>query len=345
MTGKPKPVDPWPIQATFKPDSVRRHPGLSKETVDAIYDQVLGVPSSDRTPKGQFSKGNSGNPKGRPKRDAPSSAIPPSALAADSLSAIVLRQGARKVKAQTDQGEVELTLVEAAMTKIVREAVGGNTGHSRTFMQLVSRAETEEAKRKRELFRHWSAVKEQATQLYTQAQQGGEEPPLSVHPDDIELHTDGTVSIVGPTTAEEIAVMRYTHGMVDYHIVNIAYEKWVERRSIRLRRRRVEGCSYAELSFWDEQNDLPPRLKMTAEEVTKRLQSYAGFSGRTLHGFLREKARQHGLDVPQRESRVPLIIPTAILEFAKANKISVRRLLPMWLAANSKPAEGKLDEL
>ncbi len=362
---KAKPVDPWPIQATPRQQTAARSGGLSRELVDQIYHDVLGVVPVDpippvdlepstaqvppvqpagRSPQGRFSRGVSGNPKGRPKREQPIGATPPAELAAESLSAIALRQAARKIKAQSEQGEVELTLAEAAITKMVREALKGNTGHSRTMMQLIGRAEAEEAKRKREAFQHWAAVKEQAEQLYSQAEQAGEDPPLSVHPDDIALYADGTVTIVGPTNAEGIAVMRQKQNMVDYHVVNIAYSHWIEKRWIRRNRRRIDGIHYAELWFWDEQNDLPPRLKMTIEELEARLRTYRRYSGRMLHGFLRAKAEPHGQYVPPREMRMPFIIPNEVVDIAKANDIGARQLLPIWFEAARKKAHRQLEE-
>lgn len=354
-----KPVDPWPLQASPKPQRAFEN-GLSKEVVDAIYYQILGVVPSDpvspvkqvdpakpagRTTQGRFNRGVSGNPKGRPRRNEPRPLIPPAKIEADSVSAIALKHGARKVKAQTDQGEVELTLVEAAMTKMVREAVRGNTGHSRTFMQLVVRAEAEEAKRKRDLFLYWSAEKEKAQDLHLQAELAGEEPPLSVHPDDIELYADGTFAIVGPTNPEAIKAMRQTHSRVDCHVVNIAYAQWVKKRWIRIHRRPIDGILYAELAFRDEQNDLPPRLKMPIEELEMRLRSYARYSGRVLHGFLRAKAQPLGLDVPPRESRKPMIIPTQVVELVKERKIGRRQLLEIWQKVESKLADAQVDEL
>jgi hypothetical protein len=245
VSRKPKPADPFPIEPAREREPATRQRGLSRETVDDIYELVLGVDPGPRTPKGQFAKGSSGNPKGRPKRAEPVQAIPPTELAADSVSAIALRQAARKIKAQTDQGEVELTYVEAAVTKMIREAIKGNTGHSRTFLQIVGRAEAEEAKRKRELFAYWSTARERAARLYLEAELAGEEPPMSVHPDDIILSADGTVEIVGPTTAGGIEFMRHIHSRTDYHIVNIAYHRWLEKRFTRRRRQRIDGVLYA----------------------------------------------------------------------------------------------------
>jgi hypothetical protein len=339
MTRGTTPVDPYPDPPAPTPRRTAQQRGLSKDLVDEIYEKVLGVETGPRTPTGQFMKGSSGNPKGRPKRAEPDQITLPKQLPSESLGAIAMRQGARKIKAHTDQGEVELSFTEAVVTKMVREAVKGNTGHSRTFLQIVSRAEAEETKRKRELFSHWAAVKEQAALIYQQAELTGEEPALSVHPDDIKLSSDGTVEIVGPTTAEDIAAMRHTHSMVGFHIVNIAYQRWVERRFIRIRGRRIQGRLFAELDFLVRQELLPPRLRLTDDEIAERLKRYARFSGRDLHTLLRQRAAAHGQPVPPREMRVPIVVPQVLLELAKSNKLSLQDLLLVWSDAQSKLAQ------
>ncbi|MGI4876785.1 MAG: DUF5681 domain-containing protein [Janthinobacterium lividum] len=310
--------------------------GLTRETVDEIYDYVLSGGETRRTPKGQFTKGSSGNPRGRPKHEGISAITPPDRLEPESLSAIALRHGARKVKAQTEDGEVEITLKEATLTKMVREAIRGNTGHSRTFIQLLGRAEAEEAKRVREVFRHWSVVKEQAVQLHDQAEAAGDEPPLFVHPDDIKLQADGTVAIVGPTEPGDIAVMRYIHSKVEYHLANVAYCLWMERRWVRLRgARRTDGILYAKLDFWCEQKELPPRLQMSVEAVTERLRTYARISGRDLHALLRKEAALVELPVPPRDARVPIVVPQAALDLAEEKGVSTSQLLTSWININA----------
>jgi hypothetical protein len=187
--------------------------------------------------------------------------------------------------------------------------------------------------------------KAKAQELHSQAEQAGEEPPLSVHPDDIQLYADGSVEIVGPTHPDAIRAMRDLHRRVDFHVVNIAYAKWVEKRWIRTHGRPTDGCLYAELSFLDEQAELPSRLRMPDEEVEARLRRYSRYSGRVLHGFLRAKAYELGLGVPPREARTPLILTSAVLDYAKTNKISLKQLLPAWLSAQEKLVQQQLDEL
>ena len=365
MSRKPKskPIDPWPSQATPRRHASATPGGLTRQTVEDIYYYVLGVepadpvspvkpvdpakparPAGGRTPQGRFNKGESGNPRGRPRRSQAMPPIPPAAPEPESLIGITKRYATRKVKAHTENGEVELTLPDAIMGKMASGAVKGNTGHARTFMQLVGRAEAEEIKRQRELFRYWSEQKALAKELYREAEEAGNEPPLSVHPDDIVLNIDGTFAIVGPTSPDAITAMRQTHSRVDYHVVNIAYSQWVERRWIRSHGNRIDGVHYAELAFWDEQDDLPPRLKMSIDELAMRLKTYARFSGRVLHGFLRAKAHPLGLDVPPREAREPMIIPREILEIAKENKIGLRQLLETWPKVDSKLKSALVDE-
>ena len=308
---------------------------ISKKVVEQIHDFVLsgGDVAPVRTTKGQFGKGTSGNPEGRPKRAELGQIVPPAELDPNSLGAIAARYGARTAKVRTADGEVEMTLKEAIVAVSVQGAAKGNTGHSRTALQFLGRVEVEEARRKREVFAYWSAQRELAIEIHAQAEQNGEEPPLFVHPLDIVLKADGSVEILGPTDPGDIAVMHYRLSRVDYHLAHIGFHQWVERRWIRRHGRRVKGILYAELDFFTEQRELPLRLQMSIEEVSERLTALSKMSGRALHALLREEGAKHDIFPPPRELRIPIIIPVEAIELAKEKGISARGLMSAWLEA------------
>ena len=334
MPRKQEPALSAQAKAAANAGGTERAIEFSKDILDAIRSDVFLGGQGNRTSAGQFNKGTSGNPRGRPKRESPGAVIPLANLDPDSVSAIAMRHAARKVTAQTEDGAVEMSLKEAAIIKMVREAIKGNTGHSRTLFQLLGRAEADGIKRKRDEFRHWSEVRDHARETYAQAKQAGTKPPLSVHPDDIELRADGSVVILGPTEAGAIAVMRYLHSKVDYHIINITYYRWVEHRFIRRYRRRFgDGFLYSELDFWADQSELPPRLQLTLDDVAELFKPYAGMSGRALHALLREAAEPLELPVPPRELRAPIVVPTSDIEAGREKGIIGRPFLDAWLTA------------
>lgn len=317
MTGK-KPPRYWDDDEL--PDFEKEKParGLSRDTVDFIRYHVLGVGPPPRTPTGQFQKGSSGNPKGRPKRARALPVPPPARPEASSLGEIALRHADRSVTAQTEDGPVEMTLKEAIVARTVREAARGSSGHARLLASVLARAEAAADAQKREVFNHWAAMKAMAFERYVEARRLGEDEPLLVHPHDIQLGTDGTVKLLGPTEPRDIAAMRHRCERVEYHLINIAYQRWMLKRWIRKHRQPApQGVLYAEHVFAKEQRELPPRLRLSANEIEERLAQYRRLAGRALHTLLREQARRFDEGVPPRELRVPLIFPAEFIDRAE----------------------------
>lgn len=342
----------WP-----EADGPPRQRGITQETVDQIRRVVLGaddgpegqhliahesvdaartsVSSGEVLPRrrsGRFEKGSSGNYGGRPKNvPAP---IPPALPDPDSAGAITHRHVMRLVKAMTGEGEVTMPLLEGIIAKLAQAAANGDPSSTRILMLLVEKADVAVAAHRRELFRHWSEMKLLAIKIWTEAKQAGRPRPMFVHPDDIQLNADGTVTILGPSEANDIAAMRQIHGKVEYHLINIAYQRWLLHRWERMSGRPAPpGKLLAELEFEVEQSELPPRLRLTAEEILKRKAPFVALAGRALHGRLKQEAAKFNLPVPPREVRRPTIIDQDALDAAEQDGLSKRAFLKEWLDA------------
>jgi len=261
--------------------------------------------------------------------------LPPVPRDPVSLGAIALRHVMRSVKARTADGQVNMTLLEAIIVKNVQDSVKGNPGQTRTLMTVIAKAEAADAAHHRDLFRYWSEMRLLAIKVWTEAKQAGRPRPMFVHPDDIRLNADGTVTLLGPTEASDIVAMRHTYSKVEYHLINMAYQQWLRHRWQRIARRPgPQGTLLAELEFEVEQGELPPRLRLTSEEISKRKAPYAALAGRALHLRLKQEAAKFGLRVPPRELRRPTIIDPDALDDAEQEGLSKRAFLEGWLNAN-----------
>ena len=339
MPGK-KPPQVWDYDQELPEPGPARQRGLTRETIDAMRRYLLGCDEPERTPTGQFQKGNSGNPRGRPKRARALPAPPPGRPDAASLGEIVLRQVDRTVTANTEDGPVEMTLKEAIIGKAVREAARGNSGHARMLTTVIAKAEAAAAMQKREVFSHWAAMKKMAFERYVEARRLGEDEPLLVHPHDIQLCTDGTVTLLGPTEPHAIAAMRRLHERVEFHLPNIAYQRWMLEQWIRRHRKPApRGVLYAEHVFASEQRELPPRLRLTAEELAEQLAPFEQIAGRELHRLLRQRAARFDEWVPPRELRLPLVFPREVIELVREKGLSAEVLVNIRLEADT--AEGE----
>ena len=344
MRGK-KPTRAWEYDDELPdPKQPARERGLTKETIDAMRRYLLGIDEPVRTPTGQFEKGSSGNPRGRPKRARTLPAPPPARPDAGSLGEIVLRQVDETITANTENGPVKMTIKEAIVGKSVREAARGNSGHARMLATVIARAEAAAAAQKREVFSHWATMKAMAFERYVEARRLGEDEPLLVHPHDIQLGTDGTVTLLGPTEPHAITAMRRLHQRVEFHLPNIAYQRWMLEQWIRLHRMPgPRGVLYAEHVFASEQRELPPRLRLTAEELAEQLAPFEQIAGRELHRLLRQRAARFDEWVPPRELRVPLVFPREVIELVREKGLSAEVLVNIRLEAGS--AESALSDV
>ena len=91
---------------------------------ESSYEIGYGKPPKD----GQFSKGKSGNPKGRPK-------------GSKNLATVVLRESRQPVKITGPRGVRTITKIEATVMQVGNKAAQGDLRAAREFIPLVARAE------------------------------------------------------------------------------------------------------------------------------------------------------------------------------------------------------------
>lgn len=161
----------------------------------------------------RFKKGQSGNPKGRPRRSRPAPAKRQGVSYADHL---ILEEAYRPVTIREGDTTIELPAIQAAMRALGISAMKGSRLAQRALAELVRDAEAKQhaetvatMEGAIEYKQNWSAELERLRGL------GQPEPELVPHPDDMVIDfRNGGVKVLGPLNADE----------------KPQWDKWIARR-------------------------------------------------------------------------------------------------------------------
>jgi hypothetical protein len=135
---------------------------------------------------GQFQKGQSGNPSGRPKKPKPQSL---SYNPADYPTRKIIRDEAQRAVAIRDGDERrEIPSSQAVMMALANTAMKGGVQAQRTYLKLLMAEGERHRAELQEDFDFWSQRKRDGqAQLDAAAKSGIEPPEILPHPDDIKL--------------------------------------------------------------------------------------------------------------------------------------------------------------
>ena len=159
----------------------------------------------------QFKKGQSGNPKGRPKKKEfdPASSTMGGGIQ-DRLDAIALTEATRMIAVREGDKVTEMPAMQALIRSMFRAAAQGDSKTGRQLLEIIARAEGARAAFAHELLEHSVRYKREYGPMFDQRERDGLEPPeIYPHPDDIIIdgHT-GEVTIDGPTSREQAGAQK-----------------------------------------------------------------------------------------------------------------------------------------
>ncbi len=142
---------------------------------------------SARTPKpGQFQKGKSGNPRGRPKKVTP--APFPFLPARHPTREILRREAARQITVTDATGRHDVSTTAAVLRALALGALRGGVLAQRTYLEYQQREDDRYHGERKERFEFWQTYQErQRAHIAAALKAGGPVPEIIPHPDDIVL--------------------------------------------------------------------------------------------------------------------------------------------------------------
>lgn len=184
------------------------------------YELLLGTPASGNS--GRFRKGQSGNPKGRPKR----AERPQPVVDASGILATILKEAERPIPIRDGGKLSQISAREAVARALYATAVKGHPYALRTVIEMLGRAERDEAREVAEEHELFEAYRARCWKEIEEAKAKGVPLPTPLpHPDDIIIEPGKRVRFIGPLDESEAAKLDRTCQLRDILLMQDALDQ------------------------------------------------------------------------------------------------------------------------
>lgn len=199
-----------------EPGAGTADPGSADQLQDIGCEVGYGKPPKHT----RFVKGQSGNPRGRPRKPKPRTPRLSDALSDEFLEVEAYRSIALRENGQA----IELPAVQAVLRALTTNAIKGNRLSQKYFLEHVASMEALHFQRKIDHYVRLSAVKRDGERALAEHQRKGLPPPdLLPHPDDIVLNAvTGEGYVKGPETLEDVRYLENTMQLRDHLLLRDA---------------------------------------------------------------------------------------------------------------------------
>lgn len=238
---------------------------MKKRSQTTSYTVGYGKPPAQH----RFKKGQSGNPKGRPRKAAKEPEPP--RFRDGSLDNLLEQEAFRSLQLQENGKPVEMSAAQAILRSILVEGVKGNRLAKKFAFETLRQEERDALRRSVERYKYFARVKAEGEAKIAQCKKQRVPPPrLFPHPDDI-LLDEGKLEVylLGPLSADEAIPFERTALIRDwFHALAVLEKKNGEVTTIE-----HEGMSASAGGVFAMiiDNALPPSLQRGASSSTLNL--------------------------------------------------------------------------